>query len=85
MRSCLEVGLLELHWTELQQRASLRSGSRFRQAAGDMSFSFFVSHLMPIFVVLLVGNIFNSVVSIAELILNCLCKDKKNLIRALME
>jgi len=50
-----------------------------------MSFSFFVSHLMPIFVVLLVGNIFNSVVSIAELILNCLCKDKKNLIRALME
>jgi hypothetical protein len=45
MRRYLEAGLLERIWTELQHRASLRSGGRFREAAGDMYFAFSVSHL----------------------------------------
>jgi hypothetical protein len=76
MRGCLEGGLLERHWTILQRLASLRIGGRFREAAGDVFFSFSVSHLMPIFVVLLVGTVFSSVVFIAELILKCVCKSR---------
>jgi hypothetical protein len=76
MRRYLEAGLLERLWTELQHRASLRGRGRFTQAAGDKFFAFSVSHLMPTFVALIVGTILSSVVFIAELILNCLCKRK---------
>jgi hypothetical protein len=80
MRRYLEAGLLERLWTELQHRASLRGGVRFREAASDMFFAFSVSHLMPSFVVLIVGTVLSSVVFIGELIVNCLCKSitKKN-------
>jgi len=77
MRRYLEAGLLEMHWRKLQHRASLRGGGRFRKAAGDMFFAFSLSHLMPAFVVLIVGTILSSVVFIGELILNCLCKRRK--------
>ena len=77
MRRYLEAGLLEMHWRELQHRASLRREGRFRKAAADMFFAFSVSHLMPAFVVLTVGTILSSVVFIGELILNCLCKRRK--------
>ena len=77
MRRYLEAGLLKRLWYELQHRASLRVGGRFGEAAGDMLFAFSVSHLMPAFVVLLVGTVLSSVVFIAELIVNCLCKHKK--------
>jgi len=76
-RRFLEAGMLERHWTELQHGASLRGGGRFRKTAGDMFFAFSVSHLMPAFVVLIVGTILSSVVFIGELILNCLCKRRK--------
>jgi len=81
MESYLEAGLLERHWTELQHRSSLRSGGRFREAAGDMIFVFTVSHLMPAFVVLLVGTVLSLVVFVGELTVNCLGKrkEKKNL------
>jgi hypothetical protein len=75
----LEAGLLEWLWAELQHRASLRGGGRFGEAAGDMFFAFSLSHLMPSFVVLIVGTVLSSLLFIAELILNCLCKRKKNL------
>jgi hypothetical protein len=71
MRRYLEAGLMERLWTELQHGASLRGGGRFAEAAGDMFFAFSVSHLMPAFVVLLVGTVLSSVVFIAELIVNC--------------
>ena len=48
-----------------------------REAAGDMFFAFSLSHLMAAFVVLLVGSVLSSVVFIAELTVNCLCKRKE--------
>jgi hypothetical protein len=39
MRRYLEASLLESLWTELQHRASLRGGGRFREAASDMFLS----------------------------------------------
>jgi len=77
MRRYLEAGLLERLWTELQHRASLRGGGRYRKTAGDMYFAFSLSHLMSAFVVLIVGTILSSVVFIGELILNYLCKHRK--------
>ena len=74
MRRSLEAGMLEISWTKLQHRASLRGGDRFRKAHGDKFFAFSLSHLKPAFVVLIVGTILSSVVFIAELMLNCLCK-----------
>jgi len=77
MRRYLEAGLLERLGTELHHLASLRGGSRFREATGDTVFAFSVSHLMPAFAVLLVGTILSSMLFIVELILNCLCKGGK--------
>jgi hypothetical protein len=85
MRRCLEAGLLEMHWTELQHRASLKGAERFTEAAGDMFFPFSFSHLMAAFVVLLVGTVLSSVVFIAEVIVNCLCKCRRKTIPALEE
>ena len=77
LRRYLEAGLLERLWTELHHRASLRGGGRLTQAASDMFFAFSVSHLIPAFVVLIVGTVLSSVVFIAELIINCLYKRRR--------
>jgi len=82
MRRYLEAGLPERWWSEEQHRASLRGRSRFSEAAGDEFFVFSVSHIMPAFVVLLVGTVLSSVVFIGELIVNCLYKRRRKLIRA---
>jgi hypothetical protein len=74
MRRYLEDGLLEKVWTELQHRASIRGGGRYRKGAGGKFFAFSLSHLMPAFVALLVGTVLSSVVFVGELIVNCLCK-----------
>jgi hypothetical protein len=74
MSRYLEAGLLEMQWTELQHRASLMGSGRLREAGGDVFFTFSLSHLMPAFVVLLVGTVLSSVAFIGELIVNCLCK-----------
>jgi hypothetical protein len=83
MRRYLEAGLLEMLWTELQHRASLTGGGRFRKSAVDMFFAFPLSHLKPAFVVLLVGTVMSSVVFIVELILNYRWKGRRKSIRAL--
>jgi hypothetical protein len=83
MRRYLEAGFLEKHWSELQHRASLVSGERFREAAGDIYFAFSLSHLMPAFVVLLVGTVLSSAVFIGELIVNCLCRRREEKITVL--
>jgi hypothetical protein len=57
MRRCLEAGLLEIRWSELQHTARLRSRGKLREDNSDMFVPFAVSHLMPAFVVLVVGNI----------------------------
>jgi hypothetical protein len=44
MRHYLEAGLLDMLWTELQHRACLRGGGRFREAARDKFFTLSVSH-----------------------------------------
>jgi len=68
LRRCLEAGFLELHWLELQHRARLKSRGKLREDSSDMFVPFAVSHLMPAFVVLVVGNILSSVVFFVELI-----------------
>ena len=77
MRRYLEAGLLERLWTELLHLASLSGRSRLREATGDVEFTFSVSHLMPAFMVILVGTILSSLLLVAELILNFLCKGGK--------
>jgi len=84
MRRYLEGGLIESTWAELQRRALLTGGGRITEAAGYEYFAFSLSHLVPAFVVLLVGTVLSSVVYIGELIVNCLCKRKgKYRVRAL--
>jgi len=70
-------------WTQLQHQASFSGERRFREADVDIFFSFSVSHLMPACVVLLVGTVLSSVVFIAELIVNSLCKRWRKSIRSL--
>jgi len=77
MRRYLEAVLLEMLWTELQHRASLRGADRLGEAACDMFSAFSVSHLLPAFVVLLLGNVLISVVFVVELIVNCLWKRRR--------
>jgi hypothetical protein len=77
MRRCLEAGLVESLWTELQHRASLKGAGRIEEGAGNHVFTFTVSHLMPAFVALIVGTVLSSVVFIGELIVNWLCKRLK--------
>jgi len=77
MRRYLEAGLPEMCWREEQHRVSLRGRSRFSEAAGDEVFVFPLSQLMPGFVVLILGNVFISVVFIGKLIVNCLNKSRK--------
>jgi len=74
MRIYLEAGFAEKCRRGEQHRASLKGRSRFVEASGGVYFAFSVSHIMPAFVVLLVGTVFSSVVFIGELIVNCLCK-----------
>jgi len=82
MRRYLEAGFLEMHWTELQHRASLRGTARFTEAAVDSFFVFSLSHLTPAFVVMLVGTVLSSLVFIVEVIVKCLCKrSRKNFSR----
>ena len=83
MRRYLEASFREMLWTELQHRVSLRGRGRFTESPRDIFFAFSISHLMPAFVVLLVGTVFSLVVFIAELIVNCLCKGRRKGIRAL--
>jgi len=70
MRYYLEGGFVERVRSEEQHRASLVGRGRLVQAAGDEFFAFSISHIMPAFAVLLVGNFFSSAVFIAELIVN---------------
>jgi hypothetical protein len=83
MRHFLEAGFQEMLWRELQHRAALRGGQSFRESPGDMFFVFSVSHLMPAFVVLLVGTLLSAVVFIAEVIAYRLYKRRREGIRAL--
>ena len=84
MRRYLEAGVQERLWTELQHQAALRGGGRLREAAGDIFVAFSVFHLMPAFVVLLVGTILSLVVFIAEVIVKCLSERvEKQRVRAL--
>ena len=73
LMSCyLEAGLPERFWREEEHLASLRGRGRLVEAAGNEFFAFSIYHLMPAFVLLIVGTVFSSVVFIAELIVNCL-------------
>jgi len=77
MRRYLEAGLLERLWAELQHRAALIGEDRLRDADGETYFAFSVSHLLPAFVVLLLGTVFSLVVFVVETIVNCLVRRKE--------
>jgi hypothetical protein len=77
MRRYLEAGLLEMRWTKLQHRASLRGAGRFTETDGDMFSMITLYHLTPAFVVLLVGTVLSSLVFIAEVIVKWLCKRRR--------
>jgi len=74
MRRYLEAGFPERIWSEEKHRASLRGRWRFIPSPGDEFFAFTISHLIPAFMILIVGSVFSSVVFIGELIVNCLYK-----------
>jgi len=65
MRRHLEAALMQLHWTELLHRGSLRGEGRLGEAA------------LPTFVVLLVGTVLSSVVFIAEVTVKCLWRVRR--------
>ena len=56
MRRYLEAGFPERCWREEQHGASLKGRSRFVEAHGGVFFAFSISHLMPAFLVLLLGK-----------------------------
>jgi len=74
MRRYLEAGFPERIWSEEKHRASLRGRWRFVPAPGDEFFAFSISHLIPAFMILIVGSVFSSAMFIAEVIVNCLYK-----------
>jgi len=74
MRRYLEAGFAERFWSEEKHRLSLKGGWRFVPAPGDEYFAFTLSHLIPAFMILVVGTVLGSVVFIGELIVNCLYK-----------
>jgi hypothetical protein len=63
----------------------VRGGGRYGEAVGDKFFEFSLSHLMSEFLVLLVGTLLSSVVFIAKLIVNSLCKGGRKCFHALEE
>ena len=78
MRSYLEAGLLEKLWAELQHRAALIGEVKLRDAYAYKYFAFTFSHLLPAFMVLLLGTVFSLVVFIVEFIVKCLVRRKGN-------
>jgi len=74
IRRYLETGFREKMWREENHRNSLIGEWRFVQAAGDEYFAFSIPHLIPAFVILIVGAVLGSVVFIAELVVNYLYK-----------
>jgi hypothetical protein len=76
IRRCLEAGLLEMSWSDLQHQSLLRSRGKLKEGS-DMFIAFSVSHLMPAFVVLVIGNILSTAVFIVELTSNRVWKQMK--------
>ena len=72
MRRYLEAGFPERIWSDEKHRASLKGKWRFVPSPGDEFFAFTISHLIPAFMILIVGAVLSSVVFIGELIVNCL-------------
>ena len=76
LRRYLEAGLQLRLWSEQKHLAVLTGGVRFTETDGDGFFGFSISHLMPAFMVMLVGTVLSSAVFVGELIVKCLCKRK---------
>jgi len=72
MRRYLEAGFPERIWSDEKHRASLKGKWRFVPSPGDEFFAFTISHLIPAFMILIVGAVLSSVVFIGELTVNCL-------------
>jgi len=76
MRRYLEAGFPERIRNEEKHRTSLKGGWKYVPSPGDDYFAFSISHLIPAFMLLIVGSVFSSVLFIAELIVNWLYKRK---------
>jgi hypothetical protein len=66
IRRCLEGGLGEKYWAELNHEALLSSRTKSDEVGSSMYFVFTLSHMVPAFSVLGFGYLFSTIVCIAE-------------------
>jgi Ligand-gated ion channel. len=67
----IEGGLLEEYWSRLKHEVNLKAKI---EEEGDTYFVFSMTHLSPIFIVLLIGCCFSAIVFVAEILTNCITK-----------
>lgn len=70
LRRCLEGGLVERYWAQLNFEALLRSKTEYDQDGGSMYFAFTLSHIAPAFAVLGFGYVCSFMVCLAECLHN---------------
>jgi hypothetical protein len=66
LRRCLEGGLAERYWEQLNHEALLRSRTKSDEYYSSMYFVFTLSHMGPAFCVLVFGYLCSTVLCIAE-------------------
>jgi hypothetical protein len=70
MRYCMEGGLVDRYWDNINFEARLRSNNEFIQDNNDNFFAFNISHLSAAFTVLVLGYIISCLVFILEIMRN---------------
>jgi hypothetical protein len=80
IRRCIEAGLVEKYWSELNFKLKLLNVGKSKDAdcqeCGDMYFVFSLSHLRPAFLVLGFGHVLSATLFLGELILKWLSKGR---------
>jgi hypothetical protein len=66
LRRCLEGGLGEKYWAQLNHEALLKSRTKSDEVGSSMYFVFTISHMVPAFSVLGFGYLCGTIVCIAE-------------------
>jgi hypothetical protein len=66
LRQCVEGGLVERYWAQLNHEALLRSSTKSDVVGSSMYFVFTLSHMVPAFSVLGFGYVCSIIVCIAE-------------------
>jgi hypothetical protein len=66
LRRCLEGGLVERYWAQLNHEALLRSRTKSDEDCSSMYFVFTLSHMGPAFIVLGFGYVCSIIVCLVE-------------------